>query len=112
DPPNLSARPAQHAGWAAWVQLRAAFKAVRTIGTWSGRRPKATALNPRLRLRAASPAIFRLAGNTPTRTAALAHPAVRRAAGTDNPAAHSSSRTPDHTMTSWCAGTQSGMSGS
>ena len=54
----------------------------------------------------ASVAIFTLPGNTPTRSAALAQPAVRRVAGRASPAAQASSATPLPRITSRCPGTR------
>ena len=72
------------------------------MAAWTGR------LEPFI----ASTAIFTLPGNTPTSSAALARPAARRVDGISIPTAQSSSATPDPRMTSLCAGTHEGISGS
>ena len=59
-----------------------------------------------------SSAIFRLPGQTPSSSAALAQPATRRVRGTAMPTAQASSATPLARMTSRWAGTQEGISGS
>lgn len=94
------------------AQRLPARSAPRIIGSCSGSRPKAATLSAVLSEAAASAAILRLPGKTPISRAALARPASFRVGGRSIPSAQAISAAPEATITSRCAGTQSGISGS